>query len=74
MKNLFLIGSLFLCLTMTACNNNKEEGAHVHEDGTTHSDHDTTKPVQQEFTVGDSTTVDTSTKPHVHEDGKKHDH
>jgi hypothetical protein len=75
MKNLFLYGSIYLCITLLACNNSKEESAHVHEDGTSHSDHDTTKPVQQEFTVGDTTTAaDTSNKQHTHEDGNKHSH
>jgi hypothetical protein len=74
MKKLFLFGSLYLCLSLSACNNNNEEGGHVHEDGSSHNDHDTTKPVQQEFTVGDTTGTDSSNKKHSHDDGQKHSH
>ena len=74
MKKLLLISSI--CAAMffiVSCNNdNSKTDTHVHDDGSTHQDHDTTKPVQQEFNVGDTTKKDTSA--HTHEDGKKHTH
>jgi hypothetical protein len=54
--------------------NNTETKTHTHDDGSTHADHDTTKPAQQEFTVGDSTASDTTAKEHTHKDGEKHSH
>jgi hypothetical protein len=74
MKKIFLLGSISICLLVTACNNdNKQGGTHLHDDGTTHTDHDTTKPEQQEFTI-DSVHRDTTAKPHTHNDGEKHSH
>ena len=64
-------------ITIISCGNNSENTettTHTHEDGSVHVDHDTTKPAQQEFTVGDSTTTDTTTKEHTHKDGEKHSH
>ncbi|GEP97752.1 hypothetical protein CCY01nite_40120 [Chitinophaga cymbidii] len=61
----------------TACQNapKQEQGdsTHTHADGSVHADHDTTKPAQESFSVGDSTKADTS-KPHTHADGKEHSH
>ncbi|GAB2664628.1 hypothetical protein GCM10027036_18220 [Flavihumibacter cheonanensis] len=64
-----------------SCNDAPKEQTHTHEDGSTHADHatDTTKPVQQEFTLTDSTKTDslktdTSGKAHTHADGKEHVH
>lgn len=80
MKKMLFMGSLCaLLLSLGACSENKaESGTHSHEDGSTHGDHaaDTTKPQQQEFTIGDSVQVDTSVKEgvHAHEDGKQHSH
>ena len=76
MKKVFLIGSISICLAMSACNNDKKEpDTHAHDDGSTHADHDTTKPQQQEFSVSDSTNIkDTTDKQHIHKDGEKHSH
>ena len=76
MKKMLLIGSMSaVLLFMNACANNQPaENTHTHEDGSTHTDHDTTKPNQQEFSVGDSTGADTSGKEHTHADGEKHSH
>lgn len=82
MKQFFSIGILAMSLFVLSCNEApKESGTHTHDDGSTHSDHDTTAPVQQEFKPGDSTAraadstaaVD-STKEHQHADGEKHSH
>jgi hypothetical protein len=74
MKKLLLLASITAFVITTSCNNNsKSEGTHTHEDGATHTDHkDTVKPVQQEFTVSDTTKKDTTT--HTHADGEKHSH
>jgi hypothetical protein len=65
-------------LSMISCGNNAETNAetktHTHDDGSTHADHDTSKPAQQEFVVGDSTAKDTTAKEHTHKDGEKHSH
>jgi hypothetical protein len=76
MKKVFLLGSISICLLVAACNNDKKEpGTHVHDDGSTHAEHDTTKPQQQEFSVTDSSSIkDTSNKQHTHKDGEKHSH
>lgn len=67
---------VLLCGAVTvnySCGENKQEpGTHTHDDGSTHADHDTTKPVQEEFKVTDTTKKDTST--HSHGDGKSHKH
>jgi hypothetical protein len=60
-------------LIMISCDNNTESVTHTHEDGSTHADHDTSKPVQEEFVVGDTTNKDT-TKEHTHKNGEKHSH
>ena len=74
MKKTFILGSLILfTISFTACNNSTEPKTHIHEDGSTHSDHDTTKPKQKEFTVDDSSYKD-STKEHTHKEGSKHSH
>jgi hypothetical protein len=84
MKRILSIGSICLItlFTISCADDIKDPGTHTHEDGSTHTDHDTTKPAQQEFTVGDSTHTDStgkhkhadSTKKHTHADGKKHTH
>lgn len=61
-------------LAMISCDNNTGTKTHTHEDGSTHSDHDTTKPAQEEFVVGDSTSKDTTAKEHTHKVGEKHSH
>jgi hypothetical protein len=67
---------LLLCSTIAivySCGNNSEKtGTHTHSDGSTHSDHDTVKPRQQEFNVQDTGKKDSST--HTHKDGVKHSH
>jgi hypothetical protein len=73
MKKLLLLASIAAFVFTTSCNNNStKEKEHMHDDGSTHSDHDTTKPVQQEFNVADTTKKDTTT--HTHADGEKHSH
>ena len=70
---------LFACICAfmfgSSCNNNKtsKEGTHTHSDGSTHDDHDTTKPAQQEFNVTD-TSGKKDTGIHTHDDGTKHAH
>jgi hypothetical protein len=61
-------------LTFISCANNTESKTHTHEDGSTHADHDTTKPAQEEFVVADTTKKDTTGKEHTHKDGEKHSH
>ena len=60
-------------LLMISCGNNTESNTHTHEDGSTHTDHDTTRPAQEEFIIGDTLNKDTS-KEHTHKDGEKHSH
>jgi hypothetical protein len=57
-----------------SCNNNPktESGTHTHDDGSVHTDHDTSTPVQEEFRVTDTIKKDTSS--HTHPDGEKHSH
>ena len=75
MKKTMLSLAMAIGLFAASCSNEKkEEGAHQHEDGTTHADHDaaavdTTK--QEEFKV-DSPAIDTAA--HSHEGGKPHKH
>jgi hypothetical protein len=72
MKKIILFGCFATSLLIISCNNTKKEsGTHTHDDGSTHTDHDTTKPVQQEFNVADTTKKDTS---HTHDNGDKHSH
>jgi hypothetical protein len=61
-------------LTVISCGNNTETKTHTHEDGSTHADHDTSKPAQQEFVVEDTTAKDTTAKEHTHKTGEKHSH
>lgn len=60
--------------TIISCGNSEETKTHSHDDGSTHADHDTTRPVQQDFVVGDSTVKDTTVSQHTHKDGEKHTH
>lgn len=74
MKKIFFLASICAFVLITSCNNNNTESknTHQHEDGSAHDDHDTTKPVQQEFNVTDTTKKDTI--GHTHKDGEKHSH
>jgi protein involved in sex pheromone biosynthesis len=76
MKKTLVLACAGFLITLSACNNNSKtenKGTHTHEDGSTHDDHDTTKPVQKEFKVTDSTNkADTGT--HKHADGTTHSH
>lgn len=76
MKKAVFIALFFGAINITSScgsNSSKSEGAHTHEDGSTHTDHkDTIKPAQQEFNVADTTKKDTTT--HTHADGEKHSH
>lgn len=73
MKKLFLIASISAFVFTTSCNSGTEKkDTHKHDDGSTHTDHDTTKPVQQEFNVADTIKKDTAT--HTHPNGAKHSH
>ena len=72
-KMLFVSSICAAMFFVSSCgNNNSKTDTHIHEDGSTHSDHDTTKPVQQEFNVTDSIKKDTTT--HKHDDGSTHSH
>ena len=72
MKKVLLISSICTALffVISCGNNNSQTDTHIHEDGATHQDHDTTKPVQQGFNVTDSVKKDSSA--HTHENGEKH--
>lgn len=74
MKKLLLIGSICSAmLFVVSCDNNSSEpDTHMHVDGSTHADHDTTKPVQQEFNVADTVKKDSSV--HMHDNGEQHSH
>lgn len=75
MKKILPGVSLIIALTFAiSCHTNStnEPDTHTHDDGSIHTGHDTTKPVQQEFNVVDTTKKDTTT--HTHADGEKHDH
>ncbi len=75
MKKIFFSGCLSVILfSVVACNDNSKADTHTHEDGTTHADHDTTKPAQEEFNVTDTTNKDTAGKVHTHKDGETHSH
>jgi hypothetical protein len=75
MKKTFVTALIGIAtVTIIGCGNNAETKTHTHDDGSTHADHDTTKPKQQEFVVGDTTKKDTAGKQHTHKDGKKHSH
>jgi hypothetical protein len=74
----YILSAFVLLFAITACQNtNKphthDDSTHTHEDGSTHSNHDTSAAKQETFTVGDSTKTDT-TKPHTHKDGTSHSH
>ncbi len=73
MKKTLLLASFAAIVLTISCNNNAEtKNEHTHDDGSSHAEHDTTKPVQQEFNVADTTKKDTTT--HTNEDGEKHSH
>jgi len=74
MKKLIFISSICAAMffAISCGNNNSKTDTHVHDDGSTHQDHDTTKPVQQEFNVAD--TIKKDTIAHTHDNGKKHTH
>jgi hypothetical protein len=80
MKKLLISGFIAILLSLTSCGNNEaEQNTHTHEDGSTHADHDTTKPAQEEFNIADTTTKDTTNKDtikkkHTHKYGKAHSH
>lgn len=74
MKKFFIGTCMALAITLSmSCSNENtaESGTHTHDDGSVHTDHDTTKPVQEEFKVTDTIKSDTS---HSHDDGKPHAH
>lgn len=72
MKKALLLACVCAFLLAVSCNNKSEnKGTHTHDDGSTHSDHDTAKPAQQEFNVTD-TSSKKDTGSHTHEDGTKH--
>ncbi|MBI5857342.1 MAG: hypothetical protein HZB42_06800 [Sphingobacteriales bacterium] len=73
MKKILLLASISVFVLTTSCNNiSEKDKTHTHDDGSTHDDHDTTKPAQQEFNVADTTKKDTTTN--THPDGEKHSH
>lgn len=68
-----LAAAAFMFNSCAGNSNEKTDGTHQHDDGSTHTDHaDTSKPVQQEFNMTDSTKKDSSA--HTHEEGKEHSH
>ncbi|MDX2046392.1 MAG: hypothetical protein SFU87_06380 [Chitinophagaceae bacterium] len=76
MKKLLFLLFVTAFISFISCNNNtktESTDTHTHADGSTHEDHDTSKPLQQEFKVADSAAKkDTGT--HTHPDGAKHSH
>ena len=78
MKKVTLFASVLCTLLVLSCNDQPAANTHQHEDGAVHIDHapDTVKPQQQEFTLGDSTGLNNTTKDsgHTHADGIKHSH
>ena len=74
MKKVLLVSSICAAMffVISCNNNNSKPDTHTHDDGSTHADHDTVKPAQQEFNVADTTKKDTTA--HAHENGKKHSH
>ena len=76
MKKIFVFAIFATALASYSCNNNStgKKDTHTHPDGSTHSDHDTTKPNQQEFKVSDSTHTDSAGHEHSHGDSIKHSH
>ena len=75
MKNTILATLICIALfSIVSCGNSPESKTHTHEDGSTHADHDTKKPEQEEFVVSDTINTDTISKEHTHEDGVKHSH
>lgn len=73
MKRILFVTIMAIGFMFGACNNSSKEDTHTHDDGSTHSDHDTTKPKQHEFKVSD-TTNKKDTGNHTHDDGTKHSH
>ena len=73
MKRLFILLMLSVAFTFGCSEKKAETNEHIHEDGTTHADHEATEPVkQEEFEVkGDSLKTDSV---HTHEDGETHAH
>lgn len=61
-------------LTMISCGDTQDNNTHKHEDGSTHTNHDTTKPVQEQFKVTDTTSQTPTEGEHTHGDGKPHSH
>lgn len=73
MKKILLLTSISAFVSITSCNSGTEKkDSHIHDDGSTHTNHDTIKPVQQEFNVADTVKKDTTT--HTHAGGEKHAH
>ncbi len=74
MKKSLLLACISAFIITTSCNNNSAEtkNTHIHEDGSAHKDHDTTKPVQQEFNVADTIKKDSAV--HTHKNREKHSH
>jgi len=80
MKKLFVF-ILFAALFFVACSgnpnkeNNHQDGAHLHEDGTTHPDHDVIDTVkQEEFDVTQDSTQEQEVGQHHSHDGNEHSH
>jgi len=75
MKKTMLAMAVAIGLFAASCSNEKKaDGTHQHEDGSTHTDHDSTSvdtTVQEEFKV-DSVSTDSAT--HSHDGGKPHTH
>lgn len=74
MKKLFILFFALSLFTISCGKKAEQEGTHVHDDGSVHEDHavDTTK--QEEFTVSDSTTTDSTEHSRQHEAGEEHKH
>lgn len=73
MKRIMLLACFSAFVAASSCNNKDSKATHTHSDGSTHDDHDTAKPAQQDFNVAD-TAGKKDTGSHTHEDGTKHSH
>jgi hypothetical protein len=76
-KAIFIVLLCSATFSLYNCGTNNDANSHTHKDGSTHADHDTTKPVQEEFITADTLKIDSSKKDtsvHTHENGEKHTH
>ena len=77
-----VLSIVLVAMLLTACNNKKTDenghehtdGAHQHEDGEQHANHENDSVTQEEFTVGQDSTVIKEEHDNQHESGAEHQH